>query len=267
MKHSTADKAKPQSRDKLLSRLAKLESTTSVEYVYVPVLNAKRSRITTFHLHARQEIANSIRPLWDHAILGSSPDAKSMFEHDIKSIEHLLRSLSNTCNREKTSIGMLTLNFETLVGRERLRLISDILSATPAEIRHRCIIMLTDVPAGAANDRLQQISASLKPLVRMLALEVLPERAPSTAQAINDTLKNGFQGIFIIGPAKYGEANWGKVSRTVSSAKDSELIVGVSCLNTKTDLECAQNAGVDLLTGTILGSPEPELPFPYRYEG
>lgn len=167
----TEPKAIPSFRNELMERL-KHENEQPISFQYLPIWNVQNRIVDSFICMPSRKNAFEKKTQWGYNTLGRAPKLEEIAELDFATLEFGLLKIIDFMSSGKPAMLALSVHFETLASKNIRERFLAFLEEIPGNIRGYLAPIITNVPEGIPESRLDQITNRFRNLTRFLAVEI-----------------------------------------------------------------------------------------------
>lgn len=245
----------PHCRDQLIAAMHGFDSEP-ITFKFIPIWRVGKPDATYFHCMPMRAGTLGAPAARGYDVLGQDPPRRRIIELDLAALEHSLLALAGGVRKQPRMRLSVNLHFETLAsapGREGLM---SLLSETPKALRDRLSCRISDIPAGAPEGRLSELTAQLAPQVETLT-SIVEYIEPMQVQArqLRRLRAARIRVVFLRDPDAVSNDPLAYGGRFTRLCADIGIMPGISRVERVNRALQWSYAGFALMTGSVLGGP------------
>ncbi|MBP5858086.1 hypothetical protein KAJ83_13790 [Marivibrio halodurans] len=254
----------PHCRDQLIAAMHGFDSAP-ITFKFIPIWRVGKPDATYFHCMPMRDGTLGAPPAKSYDVLGQNPPRRRIIELDLAAMEHSLLALAGGVRKQPRMRLSINLHFETLAsapGREGLM---SLLNETPKALRDRLSCRISDIPPGAPEGRLAELTAQLAPRIETLT-SIVEYVEPMQVQArqLRRLRAARIRVAFLRDPGEVSNDPLAYGGRFTRLCADIGIMPGISRVERMNRALQWSYAGFALMTGSVLGGPydvpPPNLP-------
>lgn len=248
------------SHSRFLAEMRRVERGP-ISQVYTPVWSVPANAIAAYQCLPARKLVFDDTLLTGYDVLPASASPGEIAKLDSETLDAGLMALLVALRAGRKTDLVVNIHFDTLSVSASRETVLESLRATPDTIRSRLFVSICGVPTGVPFSRVQELVQYLAPFCRGSCVLV---RSDTLAGNIRDALGKFRQaGIKIVGidlPGKPRRLDLSWTCSVLHTAQDLGLVSHAGNLRAWRDVLEMTEAGIELLSGPILGVSSAEVP-------